>query len=81
VGMYDTVLVPCPTCEELAEFQSKSGDCKLEEFTLDEAPDVVLLDVNRHAPTRCQKCKTIFCVEIKGPRRTLAARSVVWKGE
>lgn len=83
MGMYDTVTVPCPTCGERAEFQSKSGDCKLETFTLEEASDDVLLGVNRHAPMRCYKCGTLFTVEVGGqrPRRTLTARSVVWEGE
>ena len=80
MGMYDTVTVPCPACGERAEFQSKSGDCTLATFTLEEAPDDVLIDVtvNRHGPIRC-KCGALFGVEVSGqrPRRTLTARSVV----
>ena len=78
MGMYDTVMVPCPTCGEPAEFQSKSGDCKLDTYTLEDAPDDVLDDVNRHGPNSCGKCSTLFGVEISGqrPRRTLTARSV-----
>lgn len=71
MGMYDTVMVPCPTCGERAEFQSKSGRCMLETYTLEEAPDEVLFDVNRHGPNTCTKCKTQFSVAVK-----LAARSV-----
>jgi hypothetical protein len=71
MGMYDTVTVPCPTCGAPAEFQSKSGRCLLETFTLEEAPDEVLFDVNRHGPATCAKCGTLFNVEVK-----LAARSV-----
>jgi len=81
MGMYDIVIVPCPSCGERAEFQSKSGDCKLETFTLDEAPDLVLHDVNRHAPRICVKCGTQFSVEVTGPRRTLIARSAIWRGK
>lgn len=83
MGVYDTVMVPCPACGERAGFQSKSGRCMLETHTLEDAPDDVLLDVNRHAPASCAKCGTLFAVEIRGerPRRTLEARSVVWKGE
>ena len=80
MGMFDTVTVPCPTCGERGEFQSKSGDCKLETYTLDDAPDDVLLDVNRLAPMRCRKCDTPYGVEVSGPRRTLTVRSVVWEG-
>ena len=83
MGMYDTVTVPCPTCSERGEFQSKSGDCKLATYSLDDAPDDVLLDVNRHSPLRCHVCGTLYSVEVSGsrPRRTLTARSVVWAGE
>jgi hypothetical protein len=81
MGMYDTVRVPCPQCGEHAEFQSKSGNCGLEMYSLDEAPDNVLLDVNRHAPATCRKCGVLFGVEIEGklPSRTLVARPVIWK--
>lgn len=81
MGMYDTVTVACPKCGELEEFQSKSGACNLETYSLDEAPDDVLRGVNRHAPIRCRKCGTNFGVEVSGPWRTLIARSVVWKDE
>jgi hypothetical protein len=81
MGMYDSVMVPCPTCGESADFQSKSGNCNLETFALDEAPDNVLLGVNRHAPMHCRKCGTKYHVAITGPRRTLTARSVVWNPE
>jgi hypothetical protein len=82
MGMFDTVMVPCPTCGTPSEFQSKGGGCHLDTYTLEDAPDDVLLDVNRHAPNKCEKCGTLFGVAIAGlPRkaRTLQARSVVWK--
>jgi hypothetical protein len=84
MGVYTTIMVPCPTCDVRAEFQSKSGgDGTLATYTLEDAPDDVLLDVNRHAPIRCHQCGTRFSVEISGqrPRRTLAAQSVVWEDE
>lgn len=83
MGMYDTVLVPCPACNVRAEFQSKSGACELETYLLDEAPDDVLLGVNRHSPSRCVECGTLFGVEVstQRPRRTLFARPIVWTEE
>jgi hypothetical protein len=82
MGMYDTIMVPCPKCDVRAGFQTKSGPCTLATYALEDAPDDVLLDVNRHAPMHCD-CGTIFSVAIEGvrPRRTLIARSVVWEGE
>jgi hypothetical protein len=78
MGLYDTVLVMCPECGESSELQSKGGACKLETYGLYEAPDDVLLDINRHGPVNCS-CGVKFTVEVTGerPRRTLAARTVL----
>ena len=64
MGMFDSVMVPCPKCGELSEFQSKGGDCNLSIFTLSDAPASVLSDVNRHAPNVCAKCGTRFAVKV-----------------
>lgn len=60
MGCFDTVLVPCPNCDERSEFQTKSGACCLMTYNLEEAPDDVLADVNRHAPNTCENCGTVF---------------------
>lgn len=73
MGMFDTVNVPCPICGTTSGFQSKSGECSLAEYPLDKAPADVLMDVNRHSPTTCTKCGTVFGVEL-----IVIARSVVW---
>ncbi len=79
MGMYDSVMVPCPKCGERSEFQSKSGACTLAVFSLECAPDVVLFGLG-DSTEHCAKCGTHFTVEISGAylRRTLVARSVVW---
>lgn len=71
MGMFDIVHVPCPTCGVTAEFQSKSGDCLLKDFDLSETPPEVLRDVNRHGPTTCMKCETVFDVELGEEMRTV----------
>ena len=53
MGMYDSVIVKCPKCGAEHEFQSKSGDCFLNVFTLENCPEDVLTDVNRHSPYIC----------------------------
>jgi hypothetical protein len=53
MGMYDTVLVPCPECYADNEFQSKSGACSLAEYTLQNVPADVLPEINNHAPVTC----------------------------
>lgn len=68
MGMFDTVMVPCPTCGEKADFQSKSGPCVLGTHELEVAPADVLSDVNRHAPHECVKCGTRFLVSFLGAR-------------
>ena len=53
MGMYDTIWVKCPKCGTDIDFQSKSGDCILGNYELDNCPDDVMLDANRHSPMRC----------------------------
>jgi len=60
MGMFDTVMVPCPRCGREAEFQSKGGECLLREYGLETCPKDVLSDVNRHAPAKCESCGTLF---------------------
>lgn len=65
MGMFDTVMVPCPRCGERSEFQSKSGDCLLQVYNLELCPQDVLGDVNRYAPNTCRKCGTKFQIELR----------------
>lgn len=53
MGMYDSVIVKCPKCGVEHEFQSKNGDCFLNVFMLENCPEDVLTDVNRHSPYIC----------------------------
>lgn len=79
MGCFDSVMVPCPKCGEKVEFQTKSGECLLQVYELDKAPEVVLADVNRHAPHFCEKCNIYFevhpmdgkpvSVEVPAPER------------
>ena len=64
MGMFDSVMVPCPKCGTKSEFQSKSGDCACLTYELADAPADVLEDVNRHAPNVCKKCGTSYHVKL-----------------
>ena len=77
MGVYDTVMVPCPLCGTESGFQSKSGACSLATYSLAEAPDEVLLDVNRHAPNKCEKCGTLFSVDTRGLQCGASHRATV----
>jgi len=63
MGLYDSVWVECPNCTEINKFQTKSGDCFLKDYRLEDCPDDVLEDVNRHSPIECA-CKTLYAVDI-----------------
>ena len=71
MGMFDSVMVPCPECSVRQEAQSKSGDCVLATYDMEDCPPDVLANVNRHAPFTCEGCGTVFQVEL-----TVVARSV-----
>ena len=60
MGMFDSVWLKCPKCGTENEFQSKSGPCCLGSYTADNVPADVVLDINRHAPTACTKCGTLY---------------------
>ena len=64
MGIYDTVMVPCPQCGRTTDAQSKSGPCELNTYAMHNAPDVVLENVNRHAPFWCKKCEMYFKVHL-----------------
>lgn len=59
MGVYDTIIVKCPNCGADYNAQSKSGPCEMREYSLAEAPEDVLVDVNRHAPFECE-CGCVF---------------------
>lgn len=71
MGCYDSIYVNCPKCGERSEFQSKGGECLLQDYTLETAPPEVLQDVNRHAPNECQKCGSWFYVDEVGRNPTV----------
>ena len=70
MGVYDTVWVKCPKCGFENDFQSKSGDCILANFNLDNCPENVLLNVNRHSPCVC-KCGAVYDVDIEKRKAVL----------
>jgi len=68
MGCYETIEVPCPKCGSLYLAQSKSGPCEMGYYSLEDAPNDVIADVNRHAPFECERCGTLFEVELEIPR-------------
>jgi len=64
MGMYDSIWVNCPKCNKESEFQSKGGDCYLSNYTLENCPNDVLKDANRHSPNKCD-CGAVFEIDIE----------------
>ena len=62
--MFDSVWVKCPQCGEENDFQSKSGECILGNYNLDECPEDVLQNINRHSPIECEECGCKYEVDI-----------------
>jgi predicted RNA-binding Zn-ribbon protein involved in translation (DUF1610 family) len=65
MGVYDSVMIPCPKCGKTQEAQSKSGPCILNVYELEDAPIEVLMNVNRHAPFKCDDCGCYYMVRLK----------------
>ncbi len=68
MGMFDSVMVACPDCHNPVEFQSKSGDCTLQTYCLEDAPDRVLDGIYGDIE-HCSECRTTFGVELSRPIR------------
>ena len=62
MGLYDEVLIKCPKCNKDQYAQSKDGRCNMDSYELDNCPEDVLSDVNRHAPFICSGCGQKFIV-------------------
>ena len=61
MGSYASVYAKCPTCGKIIEFQSKEGECQLNNYTVDDAPANVLWDV-LNEPHYCCHCGEWSCL-------------------
>lgn len=77
MGMFDTINVPCPKCKTKSGFQTKSGDCRLALYELDEAPADAMKDVMGNGPVTCESCGTSYGVVFKIVS-TVVAKSIKW---
>jgi hypothetical protein len=78
MGMFDSVWAKCPSCGQEHEFQSKSGDCILGNYTFENAPDDVMINVNRHSPVDCD-CGTLFEIDIEN-RKPVISKKIIYIG-
>lgn len=77
MGMFDSVMVPCPECGTKNEFQSKGGDCILAVYELDNCPPDVMSNINRHSPHTCARCGIAYEVSGTAPGVPVAVRPTV----
>lgn len=54
MGVYDSVWVKCPSCNHRIENQSKSGDCILANYNIEDAPQDVLEGIETEL--HCYNC-------------------------
>jgi len=64
MGMFDSVIVYCPNCGQANEFQSKAGECLLNEYSLNNAPPEILLDLKDEKQI-CPKCKKLIGITVQ----------------
>ena len=46
MGMFDTVVVECPSCQRKLDFQSKAGKCNLQKYVLADVPIAIAEDLD-----------------------------------
>lgn len=67
MGMFDSVIVRCPVCRAKVEFQSKAGECLLNEYAPANAPEEIADDLDG-AHWRCQRCgEGVWLEKVKAP--------------
>ena len=63
MGMYDKVWVACPKCGKNIEEQSKAGECLLIDYTINNAPLEILVDIDG-GELYCEPCDHYFRIRI-----------------
>ncbi len=67
MGMFDSLYIMCPHCDEPTEEQSKAGHCLLSGYTPDNCPEEVLRDImgnQRAYHTWCENCNEPIKLEL-----------------
>lgn len=62
MGMFDSVYVHCPECGETNELQSKSGECSLHTYLLNDAPLDVMVGIDQS--NYCKFCYKQFKLKL-----------------
>ena len=59
MGMFDTVLIRCPSCGAHIEEQSKAGECCLYVYAAEDVPTDIADDIIG-TTIECENCSSVF---------------------
>jgi hypothetical protein len=65
MGMFDTVVVFCPSCNAENEFQSKAGECRLKRYKYTSVPQEIAISL-AGSSTPCIACGMDITLEYEG---------------
>lgn len=68
MGMFDSLRVPCPKCGKELEYQSKSGECSLNNYTEKNLTPEVAIGIDGDI-VNCEFCETNVKLVCKIPRK------------
>jgi hypothetical protein len=69
MGMFDTVVAQCVMCNEDISVQSKSGECSLDSYDLNDVPLSIASELHG-AEENCFKCSYVNTFEIESVIKT-----------
>jgi len=65
MGLFDSVYIECKYCGEEVEFQSKAGECDMSQFTSQNVPLAIVIDLDGSS-VFCKNCNEVITVEMHG---------------
>lgn len=66
MGMFDSVIFNCPSCERGIEIQSKAGECNLRNFSNHAVPVEIAVDIDGRSAW-CENCNRSFTIKAIEP--------------
>jgi predicted RNA-binding Zn-ribbon protein involved in translation (DUF1610 family) len=77
MSMFDTVFVKCPNCGSMVSCQSKSGQCLMYTYTMNNVPDDVLFGlIGDSGYKQCHSCGNELVLEAKIASVTVKSKGV-----
>lgn len=83
MGVYDEVIIDCPSCSEFHMEQTKWGNCSLSCYTIDNAPLAILAGLKEQSDANalvCEHCAASLKLHIEiRPRISVAVSDKPWR--